>query len=123
LILPFTDPEFVFCYFCFIFFRLRLFSYPFPIFISKMTFFFFLSAITSTIIFAVIKSTNAIFLHTCIAHTLRFVNCSNITKRTYFCHMCNSIGIKNKSLSKLDIFLFYQCLEFKREPRSYLGAV
>ncbi len=84
---------------------------------------FFLSAITSTTISAIIKSAYAIFLHTYIAYTLRFINCSNITKRTYFRHMCNSMKIKNKSLSKINIFLFYQCLEFKYEPGRYLGAV
>ena len=84
---------------------------------------FFLSAITSTTISAIIKSTNAIFLHTPIAHTLRFINCGNITKRTYFRHMCNSMEIKNKSLSEIDIFFFYQCLEFISESGSYLSAV
>jgi hypothetical protein len=78
----------------------------------------FLSAITTATIFAVIKSTNTILLHTCIAYTLRFIDCNDITKCTYFRHI-HVYGISKINPYLKLTFSSYPCCKFKREPGSY----
>jgi len=110
-----------FCFFWIIF--LGIFFFYFFIRAIFLSLYLSLSAITSTTISAIIKSAYSVFLHTCTAHTLWFVNCSNITKRTYFRHIYVTLWISKINPYLNWPFLFYQHLEIRCKPDSLLGTV